>query len=338
MRRARPLERRVWRGGRGDGGGDGRSGLRGGSRASGGPRRAGAPSPTAGAVDPDDRAALAAAFGVAPLAALRTAYPPNNAPSAERAALGRLLFFDPVLSGEEDVSCAVCHQPARAFTDGRARSAGVGGGAALGPARAVGVSRLTGKPLAESARNAPTVLNVALLGRAAGSSAAAGQYDDFLSVLFWDGRSDKGLEGQALHPLGARDEMAGDAYLFRDAHWTVLARLRAIPEYDRLFRGAFPDLADEETAITSSSLARAIAAFERTLITPDAPFDRWLAGTTGRCPRRPCAARRYSSAGRAARRATTGRCSPTWASTSSARRRPGRARRTAAATISAAPA
>ena len=88
----------------------------------------------------------------------------------------------------------------------------------------------------------------------------------------------KAHQGQALHPLGARDEMAGDAYPFRDAHWTVIERLRAIPEYDRLFRAAFPELADEATAITSSSLARAIAAFERTLTTPDAPFDRWLEG------------------------------------------------------------
>lgn len=268
------------------------------------PDRSTAPgaAPGAAPVDPADRAALRAAYGVAPLDALRVAYPPNNAPTAARAALGRLLFFDPILSGEEDVSCAVCHQPARAFGDGRARSAGAGGGAALGPARAAGVSRLTGRPFAESARNAPTVLNVGFLGRGAGiayGSARAEErptstypsrgspdappaaYDDFLSILFWDGRSDKGLEGQALHPLGARDEMAGDAYPFRDAHWTVLARLRAIPEYDRLFRAAFPDLAEEETAITSSSLARAIAAFERTLVTPDAPFDRWLAGDDG---------------------------------------------------------
>jgi len=243
----------------------------------------------AASVDPADRNALAAAFGVAPIARLAMPYPPNNGPSAERAALGRLLFFDPVLSGERDVSCAVCHQPDRAFTDGRARSAGAGGGAELGPARRVGTSQLTGKPFAESARNAPTILNVGFMGAAGGvayghatgspgGSGRAAAHAEFLSVLFWDGRSEKGLEGQALHPLGARDEMAGDAYPFRDAHWTVIERLRAIPEYDRLFRAAFPELADEATAITSSSLARAIAAFERTLTTPDAPFDRWLAG------------------------------------------------------------
>lgn len=238
-----------------------------------------------GPVDAADRAALAAAFGVAPIASLAMAYPPNNRPSAARADLGRLLFFDPILSGERDVSCAVCHHPDRAFADGRPRSAGVGGGAALGPARPVGRSRLTGQPLAESARNAPTVLNAGFLGTTLGANGAdaggGAGYADFLSVLFWDGRSEKGLEGQALHPLGSRDEMAGDAYPFRDAHWTVLARLRAVPAYDARFRAAFPELGDEPTAITSSSLARAIAAFERTLVTPDAPFDRWLAGDDG---------------------------------------------------------
>ncbi len=234
-------------------------------------------------VDPADRGALARAFGVAPIASRVMAVPPNNRPSPARADLGRLLFFDPILSGERDVSCAVCHIPERAFSDGRPRSVGAGGGAALGPARPVGVSRLTGQPFAESARNAPTVLNAGFLGAGADADAVApgDAYAGFLSVLFWDGRSEKGLEGQALHPLGARDEMAGDAYPFRDAHWTVLARLRAIPDYERRFRAAFPELADEATAITSSSLARAIAAFERTLVTPDAPFDRWLAGDDG---------------------------------------------------------
>ncbi|WP_176899501.1 cytochrome c peroxidase [Hymenobacter terrestris] len=62
---------------------------------------------------------------------------------AARAALGRLLFFDPVLSGNGSRSCASCHQPARAFTDGQARSLAFAGAGAVG-------------------RNAPTLLNAAL--------------------------------------------------------------------------------------------------------------------------------------------------------------------------------
>jgi cytochrome c peroxidase len=48
--------------------------------------------------------------------------PQNRKPNPEAAMLGKMLFFDPVLSGNNKRSCASCHQPTRAFTDGRARS------------------------------------------------------------------------------------------------------------------------------------------------------------------------------------------------------------------------
>ncbi|WBA43318.1 cytochrome c peroxidase [Hymenobacter canadensis] len=64
-------------------------------------------------------------------------------PTPAQVALGRQLFFDPVLSGNGGRSCASCHQPARAFTDGQARSVAFGGQGAV-------------------ARNAPTLLNAAL--------------------------------------------------------------------------------------------------------------------------------------------------------------------------------
>ena len=87
-------------------------------------------------------------------------YPPDNLPSANRIALGRLLFSDPILSGEMDVACATCHHPSLAFADGRQFSAGAGA-AGLGPARVASGSRITGLPNGLEARHAPTRLNPA---------------------------------------------------------------------------------------------------------------------------------------------------------------------------------
>jgi cytochrome c peroxidase len=87
----------------------------------------------------------------------------SNPPTAAKAALGKRLFFDSQLSGDGTISCASCHQPDHAFTDGRSLSRGIGG--------RVGT------------RNAPTLLNVA--------------YND---SQFWDGRRPS-LESQALDPM-----------------------------------------------------------------------------------------------------------------------------------------
>lgn len=83
--------------------------------------------------------------------------------------LGRLLFFDPLLSANRDMSCASCHQPDKGFSDGRDRSLGAGG-----------------EPLP---RSAPSLWNVG-----------------FQAQFFWDGRADS-LEAQMLEPLYAANEM-----------------------------------------------------------------------------------------------------------------------------------
>lgn len=83
--------------------------------------------------------------------------------------LGRLLFFDPLLSVNRDMSCASCHDPEKGFADGLGRSIGA-----------------DGKPLP---RSAPTLWNVGFLRR-----------------LFWDGRAPS-LEAQMLEPLFAANEM-----------------------------------------------------------------------------------------------------------------------------------
>jgi cytochrome c peroxidase len=98
------------------------------------------------------------------------AFPQSNAYSAEKAELGRLLFFDRRLSADHSVACASCHSPQFAFTDGAAVSTGVGG--------------------QEGGRNAPTVINAA-----------------FMATQFWDGRAAT-LEEQALAPLINPIEMA----------------------------------------------------------------------------------------------------------------------------------
>lgn len=99
-------------------------------------------------------------------------------------------------------------------------------------------------------RNSPTVWNAA-----------------FNSTQFWDGRA-ASLEQQAVGPVTNPVEMAmpdGDA---------VAERLRAIPDYATAFAAAFPDHPEP----TLANAGRAIAAFERTLITPGSPYDRYEQG------------------------------------------------------------
>jgi len=234
-------------------------------------------------------------FALAPLP--RIPYPPNNPPIAERVSLGKLLFFDPILGGESapwvkeaagldpyrfrgnDVSCATCHHPAFGFSDGRRLPAGVGGAQFsdmdLGPARVFpGRSIVTGEPVGVVPRNSPTILNTAFNGL--GSHVPTHE-----SFMFMDGRVEGGLEEQARKPIGSRDEMAGDAFgptpdLF--AEDSVVARLRANTEYVARFAQAFPAEIGVANDITIDHVARAIASYERELVTPNSRYDRFVAG------------------------------------------------------------
>lgn len=105
---------------------------------------------------------------------------------------------------------------------------------------------------ASGARNAPSVYNAAFQRR-----------------LFWDGRA-RSLEEQAKGPLLNPVEMA-----MPDAQ-SIEERLRALPNYAPAFAAAFGD-----KEITLERVAKAIAAFERTLITPDTPYDRFVRGEAG---------------------------------------------------------
>lgn len=250
-----------------------------------------------GAPPVDDISAIIAQFDLTPLPAIP--YPADNPFHAERIALGRLLFFDPILGGESDpvvkqaagilepyrfrandVACATCHHPHFGFADGRRLGAGVGGAQLhemdLGPDRVVPApSIVSGSPVGTEPRNSPTVLNTAFNGR--GSALPVAE-----SFQFMDGRVTKGLEEQAILPLTSRDEMAGDAYgpgfSAADAQDAVTARVRAIPEYVRRFQQAFAGEVSVAADISIQHIGTAIAAFERELITPDSRYDRFVAG------------------------------------------------------------
>ena len=196
----------------------------------------------------------------------------GDAPHADRVELGRLLFFDPILSGEKDVACATCHHPAFAFADGRELGAGASG-VGLGPERLVSSSALTGAPIGLEGRNSPTVLNAAF-------NADQNGRPSHLGLQFWDGRA-AGLEEQARGPITSRTEMAGDAYSADVARDSVIARLRAIAEYVQRFRAAFPTeaaLTSGAEVITMDTYGRAVAAYERELVTRNSSFDRYARG------------------------------------------------------------
>ena len=186
-------------------------------------------------------------------------YPPDNAPSNPgfdtRLDLGKSLFYDPILSGDDDVACADCHHPAFAWGDGRKLSIGVGGDG-LGPDRArtlpPGESHLLEWEFM-TPRNSPSVLDNGFYKPNPDGQPWEGR-------MFWDGR-EFSLEKQARAPLRSRDEMKHDTpFGAPDAVAFVCEELAAIPEYLDLFKAAFPedlaeltDLGFPETAVVNGS-------------------------------------------------------------------------------------
>ncbi len=213
-----------------------------------------------------DLRARALAAGLAPMP-LEPPHPVDNPYDANRVELGHLLFFDPILSGPQNVACSTCHLPAFAFGDGRQFPSGAGA-TGLGPARTLPEP----PPLREMPRNSPTVMNVGLFGRMSPTASTT-------AAMFW-GANAFGLEDQVLGPIAADNELRGLTYSKVDARDSVLARLRGIPEYVQLFTAAYPsmDAATPEQIVTTTTLRRAIAAYLRELTTPHAPIDEFLAG------------------------------------------------------------
>ena len=153
--------------------------------------------------------------------------PEDNPLTNPKVQLGKKMFFDPSLSSDSTVSCASCHKPELAFTDGRARSLGV-------------QSRL-GK------RNAPSLANIA-----------------FGQSFFWHG-SIPTLEQQAIFPLEDPTEMDNN---FAE----IIRRLNG----DLAYRNEFIEVFGAEAS--PNFVTDALAAFERTLLSYESPYDKFLQG------------------------------------------------------------
>jgi cytochrome c peroxidase len=166
-----------------------------------------------------------------PLGLMPIIWPSDNPYSAQKAYLGRLLYFDTRLSADGTVSCGTCHKPELAFTDGAAVSIGIKG--------------------QKGTRNSPTVLNRA-----------------YSLAQFWDGRA-MTLESQVLGPMANPIEMG-------NTHTAVVKTLKSVSGYHALFTHVFGS--DE---ITIDRVAKAIATFERTIQSGNAPYDRYKAGSAG---------------------------------------------------------
>jgi cytochrome c peroxidase len=166
--------------------------------------------------------------------------PPDNPMSAAKVELGRRLFYDTQLSGNQTQSCGSCHRQALAFTDGRATSVGSTG--QLHP------------------RGALSLANVAYASSLT-----------WANPLFAMAVLPEPLERQSQLPL------YGDApvELGLKSQSQIEGRLRAASDYPGWFARAFPD---QEQPITAQNIGRALAAFERTLISGNSAFDRFMVG------------------------------------------------------------
>lgn len=171
-------------------------------------------------------------------------WPEDTPQNQEVIDLGRHLFFDPrlVLNGEQ--SCASCHNPRMGFSDGLARD-------------------LSGhKEWARAKRNSPGLYNLA-----------------WAPVVHWDGRTP---DGQCFTPedtkeevcLGPLESQAYKSMRSRKIYEGFMPKVKVEPAYQKMFKAAFPP----DGKITHVNMARAIGAFERSLVSADSPYDRYLAG------------------------------------------------------------
>lgn len=151
--------------------------------------------------------------------------PANNPLTKRGVELGRMLFYDPILSSDSTISCASCHRLDHSFTDPQRFSTGVNGQTGI--------------------INAMAIINLAWQDR-----------------FFWNGRASS-LEMQALEPINNPIEM-------HETSANVAAKLKRHPVYSRKFKAAFGT-----GEVTAELVAKALAQFERTVISSNAPYDRF---------------------------------------------------------------
>lgn len=170
----------------------------------------------------------------------RPVIPADNPMSAAKVALGRRLFYDKRLSGNQTQSCASCHQQALAFTDGRATGLGSTGMA--------------------HPRGAPALINLAYATSLT-----------WANPLFAIGVLSEPLERQTQIPIYGDSPVE----MGMKSQSELVMRLQQVALYRDMFRRAFPDQAEP---LTAQSAGRALAAFERILISGDSRYDRFMRG------------------------------------------------------------
>lgn len=210
----------------------------------------------------------------------------------EQAAIGHQLFYDPILSGNRNISCAHCHHPDFGTSDGL--SLGIGeGGRGLGPDRTPGTG--ADRIRKRIPRNSPGLWNL-------GAKEIHTVFHDgrlSISDIYGNGFNSpaqewlpKGLNSllaaQALFPLTSQFEMAGNVAENQvtgavhdriDKGWPILAkRVRTDPRYGPAMIAAFDEVKTTKD-ITITQIANALAAFMATeWRSTDSPFDQYLAG------------------------------------------------------------
>lgn len=230
-----------------------------------------------------------------PAAVADADYLDGGAPDPAKVELGKLLFWDKLLSGNQNISCATCHHALAGTGDGLSLSLGEG-------AKGTGIVRQTaaiGQPGAvveRVPRNAPHIFNIGAaefttmfhdgrvmkdLGHPKGFDTPAG--NNLLSGL------ENTVAAQAMFPVTSSTEMAGQSGENAIADlaaagdlpgvWTALSdRLRAVPDYVSRFISVFPDVSSG-VDITFAHAANAIASYEMVIGRADkSSFDRFLRG------------------------------------------------------------
>ncbi len=214
--------------------------------------------------------------------------------SPQKARIGQLLFYDKILSGNQNISCGTCHHHELGTGDGL--SLGIGeGGTGLGPERTAGTG--ADRIPKRIPRNAPALWNLGHTsihtlfhdGRLEISELYENGFDSPAEEWLPEG-FDTILAAQAVFPLVAQFEMAGNpreneiagaVHDRIDAAWPILAkRVRSIPAYGTMFVEAFDhiDSAEEVTIVEIANALGAFQAFEWQSI--DSPYDQYLAGSS----------------------------------------------------------
>jgi cytochrome c peroxidase len=161
-----------------------------------------------------------------PVSAMK--HPSDNKWSKDKEELGKMLYFDPRLSGSNWISCATCPNPGLGWSDGLPRTIGDG--------------------QKELGRHAPTIIN-----------------SGYFELQIWDGRK-KSLEDQASGPIGADVEMNQD-------YDELIRELKVLPGYVSRFDTVFG-----KNSLTIENIAKAIATFERSVVSKNVPYDKYWTG------------------------------------------------------------